>query len=223
MKPFVTFITYYNKNLEECGDFLSKQLSQYSLVNNYYFLQEKDNEVIKRHASWGKLAKIGSKIPSHSIVNNGWVFCIDADCVILNGSYDMSFLSKVNDNVSFLVSKDWNGPCCAAMAFRLEPWSAWFVDMLDKLGDIFNDKDDEFGVGLGPKQEQNSLKVLMKYYPAIKNKVDFLPDWFISDTPNFDKPEFLWHYAAARKVEEKAGLLNFHVKRKLMQKNLEKS
>lgn len=216
MKPFVTFITYYDCNLKLCGDFLSNQLSVYALDNNYHFVKHYESNTTRRHASWAKFPCIFNKIPQVNSCNHGWVFCIDADTIILNDKYNMDFLEDTKEDVLFF--EDWNGICCAAMAFRMTAWSSWFLDTLYRLGDIYPERNDEFGEGLGPKQEQNTIKVLEKYFPSIKDKIGFLPDWFISDSPNFENPSFLWHYAGARTLKDKEMLLNTEVKEKLLKK-----
>ena len=225
MKPFITFTTYYDQSMKDCGDFLSEQLKQYAFDRNHFFIKnyEKDGKVDGRHPSWRRLFKTSEILAKGSILKNGWLISVDADCLLLNQNYDMSFLSSVSSDVSVLVAKDWNGVFCAATAYRMDVFSQWLVDSLYRLGDIYPEMDDEFGVNLGPKSEQNTLKVLTKYFRSVNDKIGFLPESFILDEPSFDKSPFLWHYAGAVQIEDKIRHFNA-AKEKLaiFEKSLEK-
>lgn len=202
----IKFITVYDEDMKDNADLLLSTLvmakgNNNTIINYEKYLVKKES----RHTSWAKLNYMLMEAAEWTYFYD-WIFCIDADSFVANLNYDFSFLK--NETKGFLISYDWNGPCAAAMAIKPDSFGCDIIKILMTLGDIKLDKNDEFGVGLGPKQEQNSLKVLMKYFNSIESNVGKLPDDFILDNPDVNKPlPFLYHYAAARKVSEKNQLM----------------
>lgn len=217
----IAIVSYADKLLKQCGD---KLLESIGTNFDRLFVDceiPKDGELTSH---WKKV-KIFNTILSNkdNLTNyferNEWLIYIDCDSVLLNKERKNEIEEFLhNSKHDILFATDWNGLCTAAFAIKIKLTDENYYNFLKPffttwnfIENIYDKHDNEFGVGLGPKYEQNALKVLFKYFPKFSNneKIGYLPDWFISDNPNnFAVKPLFWHYGAANSVDKKIEIVN---------------
>lgn len=201
----IHFTTYYDNRIQKLGDFLKAQLKKYCLDHNLSLTYGNNPLVdVNAYPTWQKIFRLSHVMSSCR--TGDWIIYIDADNALLDNNKNLTFLNNTNKNILF--SKDWNGICCAGIAIRCCEWSESFLSCVRLLGDLDSKYDDDFGLGCGPKYEQNVIKTLQKYFPSIRDNIGYLPDWFMTDNPDFNNPPMFWHYGSANSVDKKHWILD---------------
>lgn len=128
-----------------------------------------------RHPSWNKLLALREVV----LARKEPVLWLDADC------YVHRYFDVAGDIAArwepLLVGQDWNGMCLAMLAVR--PGGVSLLDTVLAAGDVRCN--DDFGIGLGAKWEQNTCKALCRAFPGVERRVGLLSHW-MTDQPGDD-------------------------------------
>lgn len=203
----VHLTVYYDNGLEKCGNFLKEQLKIYCKNNKLEFSYSHNpiGDTNRFPApTWQKVFRM--KYLLNKIRENDWVVWVDADMAILNSNINIKDLILQSEK-DVIISKDWNGLCAAVIAIRNTKFGRDLLDSLCFLGDMDSKYNDDFGVGCGDKHEQNCLKTICKYFPYIRNGIDFFEN-IASDNPDFNNPPLFWHYGSGNSLDKKEWILD---------------
>jgi hypothetical protein len=154
----------------------------------------------RRTPAWRKLELISKELEDPSLSQNDWIVWVDSDVVVLNPKLDPSEFLRSDKDV--LISIDAYGICTGVFAVRATDWCRTLVDALLLLGPIDSARVAEFD-GYD-RHEQNSLKVLLRYFPEVRNRFDLIPDSVIQNRRSqYSADAWMFHFwMGGRTVEE---------------------
>lgn len=210
----ITLTTCFNDILLDCGSFLYSQLREYSSINKYSYSSfrvehfARANPSFTRNPSWCKI--IDSSYMIKSMEDKDWVVYIDCDCAIVNKYYRLDFLGS--SDKSFLISTGDTGLEPTVFAWKKSEFTKIFFDVLNFLKDVGQEYNKEIGSDEKPQHEQNTIRLLAKYFPYVKDNIGFFPNDFIQSGSQVNDKVFLWHYGKKLSIEEKKIFLDKAVK-----------
>jgi hypothetical protein len=141
------------------------------------------------HPAWNKLLAIKECLNTYDIVL--WA---DIDSIFIPRKENFIKYNNFDESCNFMTSFDGNGLCSSHILMNRCDYNIKLIDTLLFLKDVKND--DIFGLGHGPKWEQNAMKGLIQHFNI---KYQFMNDFTVTDyissvLPN--KNTFFYHFSA---------------------------
>jgi hypothetical protein len=124
-----------------------------------------------RPTSWLKIAVIREELRRMGNAP-GWVVWMDSDIAVVDESFRIE--SLLAENREILFSKDLHGICLGVIALRNTEWTRYLVDALWLLGPV--DVRRRPLIAAHERYEQNAMKVLMTYFPYVRERVGLIPE-----------------------------------------------
>lgn len=150
------------------------------------------------HPSWNKLHVV---LDSLERAQNVW--WVDSDMTVARTEEPLAIPSH-----ELAFAQDWNGLCGCMFFARDTSWTRAFLSAAITVGDVGNE--DQFGRGLGPKWEQNAIKLLAREFPGVANKIGYLKSGIVNDHPHEDRGEVFCHFGARSNAQRIAAMKARH-------------
>jgi hypothetical protein len=146
------------------GEVTSRRMADYGRRHGYELRCYSSLLDQSLHPSWNKVLALRAVLNE---TRSDWVFWLDADALILSLKHRLDNL--IDERYKVIAGSDRNGLCAGVMLVRNCPWSLRLLDALLLLGDVALPLD-----RYGYKAEQNTLKLLIASFPAIKENICLL-------------------------------------------------
>lgn len=169
------------------------------------------NGDIQAHASsWQKIPAMIAELGRVAVSPGDWVFWIDSDVVILDLCRDPA--DYIDPRLDLAISIDAHGICAGVFAVKKCPWSIWMLQSLLMLGAIDSDHQAEFDrTGRG---EQDSLKTLLRYFPAVRDHISIFGEEIVQNRKSrFNKEAWLFHFWMAGRTTAEILRKREHIRR----------
>lgn len=198
-RPQPVLVTMAINGMEKVWELARKTWEPYCLKHGYSLHVVNEQAFPLLPPSWSKLRHVAALLDKHEEV-----WWIDADLTVAR--LDAPPLPQSDKALAF--ASDWNGLCAAMFRATNANWVKQILTALPILGDVRDD--DLFGKGLGPKWEQNAIKILMRDFPDFEKLVGFLPNGLINDHPEQDRGEAFCHFGAMTNEQRIAAMKKRH-------------
>lgn len=177
-------VTLASGDMKGVWDVARKSWEPYCERHGYRLIVRDEVKIPNLHPSWSKVQIVLDLLQVHPVV-----WWIDADTTVAKPE-----LPLPDSNADIAYVSDWNGLCCCMFRATNSAWTRSFLKALLVMGDVRDEN--QFGQGLGPKWEQNTIKLVMREFPVVNSKIAFFPQGMINDHPNKPKDEAFCHYGA---------------------------
>jgi|APGre2960657373_1045057.scaffolds.fasta_scaffold14997_4 hypothetical protein len=181
----ICLTTLYDKNFQNFMPYVSKSFEKFCDVNSFDIEIYNNMFDSSLHPSWNKLLAIKECFKKYDLV-----FWCDADSLFTGINENFLKMNNFNHQSNFMIASDENGICSSHILVKNTEYNLKLIDTLLFLSDVKNN--DLFGIG--PKWEQNTLKVLIQHFNIkfqVMNKRSMkwtTPEMFHDDI-------FFFHYA----------------------------
>lgn len=191
MKACLTSL--YTNNFKDFAPIAIKSFEKFCEYNNFdiEIYDKVFNEAI--HPSWNKLLAVKKLLSKYDLV-----LWSDIDSLFLNNQLNFLDQIKIEEDKSFLCSSDWNGLCMSHFLIKNNDYNNQLLETLLFLKDV--KENDFFGIGYGPKWEQNCLKALFYHFHL---KISTFPENTVLDCRIEKTKEntFFYHYCVLSNSE----------------------
>lgn len=168
--PRVQIFTAVDEAMGRLGDLATASWGGYATRRGYGFGSLPIDEELRggRHPSWAKISLLlgCAQTALRSSGAPEILVWVDADSAVVNPCVTIEEVAAESEK-PIIVARDAFGPCCGHMIVRPSWESVSILAALWHLGD----SDQWSRYHHAPKQEQDTLKVLLEFFPEVRAKV----------------------------------------------------
>jgi hypothetical protein len=153
-----------------------------------------------RSPAWLKFDVILDELKDPALTPDDWIVWVDSDVVVVQPSLEYQPLFASDKDM--LISVDAYGICTGVFAVRATKWAQGLLMLLVQLGPTDSARLSEFDGH--ERHEQNTLKVVLRYFPDVRAHVGVIPESVIQNRRSVFSPQaWMFHFwMGGRTVDE---------------------